>query len=273
LLIVTTPSNAASAKDVRATHGGAHRTAHRRVAPRRVAHLAYPHGTRAAWEPSGQAPPPANALRSYRRTYLTDFRGNALPKGWGRFNGFPQGDKQSRWLPSHVVVSNGVVRLIASRDAALGGEWVTGGISQFSVGRTYGAYFIRSHVTGPGPDQNEMLWPVAHVWPPEVDFNEMGNSTTSTSWTVHFGHGSTFVQNTQRFNMQRWHTWGLIWTPRVMTFTVDGKSWGSLTRWAAIPHQQMMMDIQQQVWCQPRLACPTRASAMVIDWVEEYARR
>lgn len=261
LLIVTTPSGAASDKGPRATHRAHH-----------VAHLAFPHGVRAMWEPSGQAPPPPNALKGYRRTYLTDFRGHTLPKGWGTFAGLPQGDNQSRWLPSHVIVSSGVVRLVASKDAALRGKWVTGGISQYSVGRTYGAYFIRSRVTGPGPDQNEMLWPVAHVWPPEVDFNEMGNSTSSTSWTVHFGHGSTFVQNTRRFNMERWHTWGVIWTPRSMTFTIDGRSWGRLTNWGAIPHQKMMLDVQQQVWCQPRLACPTRASALVIDWVEEYAR-
>lgn len=223
-------------------------------------------------EPSGLAPPPANALRGYRLTYKTDFGGRSLPTGWGTFDGLPQGDNQSRWLPSHVVVSGGVVRLIASRDAALGGKWVTGGISQYSVHRTYGAYFIRSRVTGPGPDQNEMLWPAAPVWPPEVDINEMGNSTSSTSWTVHYGRGSAFVQTTRRFNMERWHTWGVIWTPHSMIFTIDGRSWGTLTSWAAIPHQQMMLDVQQQVWCQPRLACPTRASAIEVDWVAEYAR-
>ena len=141
----------------------------------------------------GSRRPRRSRCGGYRRTYTVDFGGRTLPTGWGTFNGIPQGDNQSRWLPSHVVVSGGLVRLIASKDAS--GQWVTGGISQYSVHRAYGAYFVRSRVTGPGPDQNEMLWPVAPVWPPEVDFNEMGNSTTSTSWTVHYGHGSAFVQN------------------------------------------------------------------------------
>ena len=39
-----------------------------------------------------------------------------------------------------------------------------------------------------------------------------------------------------------------------------------------IPHQKMMLDVQQQVWCQPRLACPTRASAIEVDWVAEYVK-
>ena len=230
----------------------------------------YPVGIRDRAEPSGIAPPPANALAGYHRTYATDFGGTALPKGWGTFDGIPMGDNQSQWRPSHVIVSGGLVRLIASKDAA--GQWITGGIGQFDLGRAYGAYFVRSRVTGPGPDQNEMLWPVAPVWPPEVDFNEMGYSTTSTSWTVHYGHGSAFVQTTRSFNMERWHTWGLIWTPTSMTFTIDGRSWGVLTNYAEIPHQKMTLDVQQQVWCHPDLACPKRASAIEVDWVAEYAK-
>jgi hypothetical protein len=269
-LVVTTGSAARASESGTVGHAGG--DVPRALTAHVVHRTAYPSGVLDVKEPSGEAPPAADALRGYRRVYKTDFNGHALPAGWGRFNGFPQGDNQSEWLPSHVVVSGGVVRLIASRDPALGGMWVTGGISQYGVHRAYGAYFVRSRVTGPGPDQNEMLWPVAPVWPPEVDFNEMGTSTTSTSWAVHYGHGAAFVQGTRTFNMERWHTWGLIWTPRVMTFTIDGHSWGRLTNWGEIPHQPMELDIQQQVWCQPRLACPSRASAIEIDWVEEFAR-
>jgi hypothetical protein len=135
----------------------------------RVVHAEFPVGIRDAAEPSGIAPPPANALRGYWRSYTTDFGGTALPAGWGPFAGIPMGDDQSSWLPSHVVVSGGLVRLISSKSTA--GQWVTGGIGQFDLSRSYGAYFVRSRVTGPGPDQNEMLWPAAPVWPPEVDFN------------------------------------------------------------------------------------------------------
>ena len=230
----------------------------------------FPVGVRSALEPSGMSPPTATALSGYRLSYVTDFVGRALPKGWGKFNGVPNGDDQNRWAPSHVTVGSGMMRLITSRGAT--GSWVAGGVSQFGVGHTYGAYFVRSRVTGPGPDQNEMLWPVAHVWPPEVDFNETGYSTTSTSWTVHYGHGNAFMQETGTFAMTRWHTWGVIWTPTSLTFTMDGHSWGRITNTRVIPHIKMSLDIQQQVWCQPNYACPTRASALEIDWVAEYVR-
>jgi Glycosyl hydrolases family 16 len=258
LLVVTTPSGAAP-----------HWLASQSRYPQ-VARAEFPVGVRDAREPSGVAPPLASALPGYQRVYMTDFPGRALPKGWGPFAGVPMGDNQSRWLPSHVVVAGGVVRLLTSKDA--GGGWITGGIGQFGVGRAYGAYFVRSRVTGPGPDQNEMLWPVAPVWPPEVDFNEMGYSTTSTSWTVHYGHGDTFVQTTRNFDMERWHTWGLIWTPTSMTFTIDGHPWGILTKWAEIPHQKMTLDVQQQVWCHPDLACPTHSSSIEVDWVAEFTK-
>ena len=264
MLLVATPSGAArtSGADDVGARVGMQPTTSRAV---------YPVGIRDAKEPSGEAPPSKTALLGYHMTYETDFTGRNLPAGWGRFAGLPEGDHQSRWLPSHVVVGGNLVRLIASRDPKLGGKWVTGGIAQYGIGREYGAYFIRSRVTGPGPDQNEMLWPVAHVWPPEVDFNEMGYSTTSTSWTVHFGHGSAFVQTTRNFNMERWHTWGVVWTRKAMIFTIDGRSWGRLTNVGVIPHQTMTLDVQQQVWCQPRLACPIKASALEVDWVAEYA--
>ena len=218
------------------------------------------------------APPGPNALPGYHQIYKTDFLGTTLPKGWGKFEGIPKGDPGSRWAFSHVLLGGGMVRLVTYRDPRFNDQWTTGGISQYSLGRAYGAYFVRSRATGPGPDENELLWPVAPVWPPEVDMNEMGFNPHSTSWTVHYGHGNTFVQTTRTFDMERWHTWGLIWTPTSLTFTMDGKSWGRLTNTAEIPHQKMMFDVQQQIWCSPRLACPTHPASLQIDWVAEYAR-
>lgn len=234
--------------------------------------LPYPLGTPDTLEPSGMAPPGANALSGYHELYVNDFRGNALPAGWGKFNGVPKGDPGSRWAPSHVLLGGGIVRLIAYRDPRFAGQWTAGGISQYSLGRAYGAYFIRSRATGPGPDENELLWPVAPVWPPEVDLNEMGYRTNATSWTVHYGHGNTFVQTTKRVNMERWHTFGVVWTPTSLTFTVDGHPWGHVTKQAVVPHVKMMLDVQQQIWCSPRLACPRKPAALQIDWVAEYAR-
>jgi Glycosyl hydrolases family 16 len=234
---------------------------------------AYPLGVVSAREPSGMAPPSATSLPGYKLTYTQDFSGKTLPTEWGKFNGVPSGDPGSMFVRSHVLTGGGVVRLVTSKDKANGGNWATGGMCLCAKSQVYGAFFVRSRVTGPGPNVSELLWPVAHVWPPEVDFNEMGYPTNSTSWTVHYGVGYTFVQTTRSFNMLRWHTWGVIWTPRRLLFTMDGKSWGALTTVSRIPHQRMTLDIQQQTWCNGGNACPHHPVALQVDWVATYKHK
>jgi hypothetical protein len=226
-------------------------------------------------EPSGKAPPVVDAMRGYTRSYVEDFNGRTLPHGWGRFAGQPSGNDTSYWATSHVLIGGGMVRLVTYRDPRYGGKWVSGGICQCADGTKYGVFLIRSRVTGPGPDEDELLWPVANVWPPEVDFNETAFSTRSTSWTVHYGKGSAFVQGTHTFNLERWHTWGVIWTPTSLTFTLDGVAWGVITKRSEVPQQPMTLDIDQEARCVSGLswaACPVRRVSLQIDWVAEYRK-
>lgn len=234
----------------------------------------YPVGVPDPKEPSGVAPPLATAMPGYARTYVTEFTGTALPRAWEKFQGEPQGAAGDDWLPSHVIVGGHLVRLLTYRE---GHRWVSGGMCLCALPhQTYGAYFVRSRITGPGPDENELLWPVAHVWPPEVDFNESEYSTNRTSWTVHYGTGSAFIQGTQTINLTRWHTFGVIWTPTELTFTVDGVVWGHTTAPAVIPHQPMTLDIDQEARCIPGYkwnACPTGEATMQINWVAVFTRQ
>ena len=231
----------------------------------------YPAGVPNSREPSGESPPGPNALAGYHLTYQQEFAGKALPSGWGKFDGQPSGDPTAQFARNHVRIGGGIVRLIAYRDPAYKGAWATGGMCQCGVGHTYGAYFVRSRITGPGPDDSEMLWPVAHTWPPEVDFNESGYPTTKTSWTVHYGHGHAIVQTTHNFDMTKWHTWGVIWRARSLNFLVDGRSWGTMTTVSRVPHQAMTLDIQQQTWCGTSFsACPHSQVSLQVDWVAEY---
>jgi hypothetical protein len=71
--------------------------------------------------------------------------------------------------------------------------------------------------------------------------------------------------------MTQWHTWGVIWTPKSITYTVDGKIWGSDTNAAAIPSLPMTLDLQQQTWCSSGWACPTAPQSMQIDWAAQYS--
>ncbi len=231
----------------------------------------YPIGTAESSEPSGFGPMGANALPGYAQTYLTDFTGTAVPAGWDSYSGAPGNDPGAQFGSAHTVVSGGMLQLNSWRDPAYNNEWVTGGVCQCGLTQTYGAYFVRSRVTGPGPTQVELLWPVANVWPPEVDFNETSGTTTGTGATVHFGATNGKDQRALDIDMTQWHTWGVIWSPRSLEYTIDGHVWGVVTTPSEIPNIPMTLDLQQQTWCSSGWACPTSPQSTQVDWVTEYS--
>ena len=159
--------------------------------------VVYPVGNVQPLEPSGLGPPLPGALAGYHRVYTTDFSGEALPPGWLTFTGVPGGDPNTRFSPSHVVVHAGMLRLSTYHDPAYRGfRWTSGGLCQCGRPMTFGAFFVRSRITNAGPNEVELLWPAASVWPPEIDFNESGSRWSATSGTVHHGTAKNdqFVQ-------------------------------------------------------------------------------
>jgi outer membrane protein OmpA-like peptidoglycan-associated protein len=239
------------------------------ITSRAAASEVYPSGTVDNAEPSGEAPPSADALSGYVQSYVNDFTGTSLPHGWDVFTGAPQGDPDGQWASDHVVVSGGMLQLNTWQDPSYNNEWVSGGICQCGLAQTYGAYFVRSRVTGPGPTQVESLWP-AVGWPPEVDFDETYGGDTQSMATLHFTTANQQIHQTVDMDMTQWHTWGVIWTPTSVTYTVDGQVWGSVAGASEMPHQPMTLDIQQQTWCSSNFACPTSAESTDVDWVAEY---
>ena len=227
-------------------------------------------GTPDSSSSSGMAPPGATALPGYTLSYVSDFAGSSLPSGWDAYNGKPGGDPGGQFASSHVVVGGGLLQLNTWRDPAYGNAWVTGGLCQCGRAQTYGAYFVRTRVTGAGPTAVELLWPAANVWPPEIDFNETGGGAEGTSATVHFDSTNHTDQRTLAIDMTQWHTWGVIWTSSSIVYTVDGRVWGTVAVASEVPQQAMTLDLQQQTWCSSGWACPTTPQSMQIDWVAEY---
>jgi len=229
----------------------------------------FPIGVASSSEPSGESPPPSNALAGYRLSYVNDFTGTSLPSGWSAFSGTPGGDPGSLWEPSQVTVGGGLLQLNTSRDPAHNNGWVSGGLCQCGLPQTYGAYFVRSRLTGLGPTQVELLWPTVG-WPPEIDFNETYGGDTATSATLHYTAANNTVSAALDVNMTEWHTWGVIWTPKSITYTVDGHVWATMSTPSEIPNQPMTLDFTQQTWCSSGSACPTSAQSTYVDWVAEY---
>jgi len=226
-------------------------------------------------EPSELLPLPANAFRGWTRTYCTDFRGSSLPAGWSKFDGVPKGDPAGRFAPSHVALYDGMLVLSTWRDARYHGDWVSGGVCQCGVARSYGAYFVRSRLSAAGVSDVELLWPKDNSWPPEIDFFESMQRPNLTTFTDHYTKQDHVTQGWLRADLLRWHTWGVVWTPRSIKFvvdwnTVDWTMWGELRQPAQIPTVPMTLDLQQQSWCMIYDACPSKTSSMMVDWVAEF---
>ena len=199
-------------------------------------------------EPSGEAPPTTSAIPGYQLRNVTDFDSGTLPANWFIFSGTASGDSGSQWATNHVTVSNGMLQLNTFQDPSFNNDWVSGGICQCNKSYTYGAFFVRSRMTGPGPTQVEMLWPVSG-WPPEIDFNETYGGSSSSQATLHYTSANISLHRNISIDMTKWHTWGIVWTPVSIQYTVDGRVWGSITDPAIIPHQPMSLHFQQQTWC------------------------
>jgi len=230
----------------------------------------YPVGIPDRAETSGMGIPSPNAMPGYTMTYSNNFPGDKLPAGWNKYRGQPLDDPGAEFATAHVVVSGGVLRINTWRDSAFQNRWVTGGVCQCATPKTYGAYFVRSRVTGGGASSVQLLWPASNTWPPELDFNENAGQIDSTSSTVHFGPTNQIDQRRLFINMTQWHTWGVIWSPESIKYIVDGVVWGSITTATEIPNIPMRLDLQQQTWCQQDRLCPSVPVSMVVNWVAEY---
>ncbi len=221
-------------------------------------------------EPSGLAPPGSDALPGFALDYMNDFNGSATPSGWNVYSGVPGGDPGGQFGPGHVSVTGGMLQLSTWPDPAYGGAWVTGGLCQCGLARTYGAYFVRSRTTGPGPTIVELLWPANNQWPPEVDFAETNGSVGAMTATTHYSAQNHMEVRKLALDMTSWHTFGVIWTPGQITYLVDGKVWGSVDKPSQVPSIPMTLDIQQQTWCLSAWACPSSPQSLQVDWVAEY---
>lgn len=234
----------------------------------------FPVGNVELLEPSGMGPPLPSSLPGYRRVYTQDFSGTRLPPGWTAFTGVPGGDPEAHFVVRNVRVGGGMLRLVTTPAGYR--HWHAGGLCQCARPMRFGAFFVRSRITGAGPNEVELLWPANNQWPPEIDFNESGSRWAATSGTVHFGPPTAehFIQqNYYPIDLKRWHTWGVVWTPTSVTYTVDGYQWGTTLRTpGTIPQLPMTLDLQQRPQCPPGAGCPNQNQSMLVDWVAEFVR-
>ena len=198
---------------------------------------------------------------------------------WGAYSGEPGGDPGGLWDPSHAVVTNGLLDLRTYRDPAFGNRWVSAGVSN-DLHQTYGKYEVRFRVDGgQGVNAVLLLWPVADVWPPEIDFAENGGESSvrdSMSATLHYATANHQIQRSLSADFTAWHVMGVEWTPGKLVYTIDGAPWATVSD-ANVPAIPMEMDIQSEAGtCGDQWApCPTSATPaevdLQVDWVRIYS--
>jgi hypothetical protein len=232
--------------------------------------LLSPVGTPDKAELSGMGLPGPKALPGYTMLYASNFPGKSLPAGWASYSGPPANDRGAEYAITHVVVRGDSLRINTWRDPDFQNRWVTGGVCQCGLPQTYGAFFVRSRDTGGGATSVQLLYPESNVWPPEVDFNENEGQVNSTTSTIHFGPADQLDQRVLHINMLQWHTWGIIWSPTSIKYTVDGVLWASVNTAAEIPTIPMRLSLQQQTFCLQGRVCPSAPVSMLVNWVAEY---
>lgn len=231
----------------------------------------YPVGVADPSEPSGMAPPTSGAIAGFKEVYYNDFTASGIPAGWYVFTGVPSDDPGAHFGRAHTVVNGGLLELNTWRDPNFNNDWVTGGICQCGHAQIYGAYFVRSRITGSGPNEVELLWPASNKWPPEIDFNETGGAMNLTSATVHFGANNSIEQSHLRIDLSKWHTFGVVWTKSTIVYTVDGRPWGHTSFAAESPQVPMTLDLEQRTSCHVHAQCPHFPVSLKVDWVVDYS--
>ena len=244
----------------------------RRATPRATPRAKTSHRPAVSY-PSGLMP--TGNIPGWHLTYSQDFSGNSLPDGWGAYSGQPGGDLNGNWDPGNATVSNGELHLIADASS-------TGGVSFSGNPQTYGMYLVR--MKGDYEPNLEisnvaLLWPAdGSTWPPEIDFYEDGGGSRSNYMaSLHPGPNGDeccVVRHYLTSSAAQWHTYGVIWTPSSITYTLDGRPWATVQQsdvsspgeWPDIP---MNLDLQSQNLGtdQPDGSIET----MTVAWVVEYA--
>jgi beta-glucanase (GH16 family) len=229
--------------------------------------------------PSGEAMP-VGSLNGWHQVFSDDFTGDSIDSNkWGLYSNPPSSDPESRWSPSHITVANGMATIATYRDPRDGNLWTSGGMSDArAVHLSSGRYQIRMRADkAHGVTVVALLWPIAKVWPPEIDFVENRDGNRSgLAGTLHYaadGQNHQIVR-TDTTDMTAWHTYGVSWHAGEVVYTLDGKTWATV-KTPFVPQIPMALDIQSNAdstgQVRPDTSTPPY-SGVQIDWVVGYAR-
>jgi hypothetical protein len=257
-----------------------------------LATVVLPPDTPSSTEPSGVAMPVGN-LSGWTQVATDDFNGSSLSSLWDPPINAPNPGSPSDngdWLPYHAVVSSGMLKLKEYQDSAsddpnpASDDWTGAGVMMKAL-RTYGMYQIRMRCgPGAGVDCLALLYPT-HANPPEIDFFEdwsADNTRTQMFASALYGSPEGDVSRIlSGIDMTQWHTYGVIWGSKSITYTVDGHPWQSIANPDSNPSDPTSLANPLQLHLQieiddggvnatfPNSLTPTEVE-MDVDWIAVY---
>ncbi len=186
---------------------------------------------------------------SFEDTFSSGFHPNKWIKTFSWGNGNINDGSVNYYSPNNVSVSKGYLTLKANNNAE-GGKSYTGAVVQ-TFGKfyqTYGYFEARVKVPkGGGLAPYFSLSPEDKSWPPEINIfevpGEKGLNGTKVWMTNHYKDalGNASIANSEGTWTsssgldQAYHTYGLLWQPRLLVWYVDGVERYRTT--AGVPNQ------------------------------------
>lgn len=196
---------------------------------------------------------------------------------WTRYWGNPGSRPNAFWDPSHVKTQNGVLVLECYWDGAHPeANRTCGAVAAKGKAQTYGKWEVRARADW-GPDMNAiaLLWPYNDQWTHEIDFMEDWDGRRyDVEGTLHWlpDGKNNWEQNKLNVDMTQWHTYGVIWTPGKVEYTLDGNVWATQTGeigWK-VPDYPMWMALQIENMRELGSETPAHVN-MYVDWIKQYS--
>ncbi len=175
-----------------------------------------------------------------------EFNGTTLDTNkWTFYNG-DLGDHEVEFLngsPQNVFVTNGVLHLVALKQATNGYSYTSGLVMTTGLfSRVYGRFEFRARLPM-GAAFHPALWMLPAnspygTWPNagEIDVMEQpGQVPTQVSGTLHFGNSYDALRSSYNFpagqSITNFHVYRLDWTTNSMTWLIDGVPYQTQSNW------------------------------------------
>ncbi len=182
--------------------------------------------------PPGNSPTTAPSYAGWRADWVDNFNVPIDQTKWGRYGwGYqvPGQGAMGRYLQSNTFTSNGIMTL---RTQYANGEWSSAGVSSGDFYAVSGGRweFRAKFPVSKGIGYAFLLYPDDDTWPPEIDIAEGRVNGPQIMGVYHYDSDNKQSQVfTNNATMSDWHTYGVIVGATTITYTIDGKTWATVT--------------------------------------------